>query len=60
MTLHYIKILRAHNPMTQHILHAPCPQFVESYNTFEQNLGFKPQNKLWGDSMPNRPPTQSS
>lgn len=25
-----------------------------------QNLGFEPQNMLWGDSMPNRPPTQKS
>lgn len=54
MTLHYITKLRVDNPMTQHTFHAPRLQFVESYNIFDQNLGFEPQNMLWGDSMPNK------
>src|SRR5699024_9833347 len=54
MTLYYFTILRVDNPMTQPILRAPRPQFMESYHTFDQMLGFEPQNMLWGDSMPNR------
>ena len=40
--------------MTHLIFRAPHLQFAESYNKFDQNLGFESQNMLWGDSMPNR------
>ena len=30
------------------------------YKILGQNLGFKPQNMPWGDSMPNKPLTQTS
>ena len=30
------------------------PQFMEIYNNITQNLGFEPQNMMWGDSMPNK------
>ena len=60
VTLHYITTLRADNPMIQYTFHTPHPQFAKSYNIFDQNLGFKPQDMLWGDSMPKRPPTKTS
>ena len=34
--------------MTRCTFHTMRPQFVESYNIFDQNLGFEPQNMPWG------------
>ena len=39
----------------------PCTRNSRSFTTrLGQNFGFEPQNMPWGDSMPNRPPTQTS
>lgn len=46
--------------MTHPRLHALHPQFMESYNIIDQNMGLKPQKHIAGDPMPNKPPTQSS
>jgi len=43
-----LQYFRADNPMTWPLLRAPRSQFAESYKTFDQNLGFEPQNILWG------------